>query len=271
MRQNGVATTTTKMRNSSNRQQVSSTSRWNLVQSAPDSPGAQKHRFKNQQTGKGTNIEGLKRALTVAELHLAQTTDPRLYQNIQHGILLIKAQLARAVGNDHNSLDLNSVPDSITGYHFAGFIDGGDFESTVIASSPTDQSPISTFAQFQLWGTLRQKITKVAPPVNATVAGSLRTNGLDPLERSNVIRTPNNPTGSGFPTGIPGSHAEMHTVHDHRDKEYIGQSYMQGFTKGTHNLEMIYNAQAGISTSDAPERGKHGQFRHGYTFLAVAP
>lgn len=254
------------MRGSANRQIVSSTARWNLVQSDAGSVGAQKRPVKNQQTGQGSNLKQLQRSLASAEQHLQQTYDPRLYQNIKHGIDLLRAQIARITGVDTGGIDLNSVPSSITDYVFAGSNDGDPWHSTAQINPGIEQSPISPTAQFQLYGTLRQKITKVSPPKNATPGGSLKHEN-DPRLRSNVIRTPNNPNGSTFPTGdVSHPTRGMVVEKDTRDDQYKGRYYLQGFTPGTHNLDLLYSAQAGVSTSDQPARGKHGQYKGGYRF-----
>jgi len=242
-----------------------------MGQSAPSSPGAQKKPLLNRQTGQGSNIETLKRALAIAEAHLAQTSNPTTIQNIRHGVDLTKAQIARISGVDHKSFDLNSVPDSSTGYVFAGFREGTDFDGVAVSQAGVDQSPISPFAQYQLFGTLRQKITKVAPPKNATPAGSVPHPGLNPRERSNTIKTPNNPNGSGFDYGNPNTFYAGIEVHgDNRNGEYIGRPYIQGFTPNTHNLDLL-NSSNGIVTSAQVGRGKHGQYKSGYSWQGEQP
>lgn len=252
------------MRVSANRQTVSTTARWNMVQSRPDSPGAQKKPLLNRQTGKGSNIKQLQRSLAAAELHLSQTSDPRTVQNMLHGITLLKAQIAGLTGVDQSHFDVYSVKEGSTGYQFAGFVEGGDFDSVAIAQAGVDQSIISPTAQYALLGTLRQKITKVSPPQNATPGGSLK-GTIDPASRSNVIRTPSNPKGSTFPTGVPGSTVGFHPTADTRDVEHAsGKWYMQGFTPGTHTLAT--QKGRGVITAPQPGRGKHGQYYGGYVY-----
>jgi hypothetical protein len=256
------------MRTQSNRQTVSSTARWNLVQSDPASPGAQKRPLANEQTGKGSNLLQLQRALASAELHLSQTYDPRLQQNIAHGITVLKAQMARITGVDVTHFDVHSVPDSPTGYQFAGFVDATETESVAVASDATMQSPISSFAQFQLAGTLRQKISNVSPPANATPAGSLKHPGVNPLDRSNVMRTPNNPDGSAFPTGTPGSHVGFHPQSDNRNNEYRGAFYRQDDPSLHIN---VHTGRGVVPSAQKVARGKHGQYRGGYKYQSETP
>lgn len=258
------------MRTSANRQTVSTTARWNMAQSDPASGGAQKRPFLNRQTGQGSNIDQLQRALAVAQQHLESTSDPRLVQNLSHGILLLQAQIARISGVDYSSLDLNEVHDCSTGYVYSGSLTASEIEGTAPNVDGVDQSPISTFAQYQLWGTLRQKITKVSPPTGVTPAGSLVAE-TDPNKRSNVIRTPNNPKGSTFPTGEPGSVRGFVPHKDTRDTDYTGRFYLQGFTPDTHNLNIVSDAQAGVVTSAQPARGKHGQYLGGYAWQGEQP
>jgi hypothetical protein len=254
------------MRNSDNRQTVSSTSRWNLVQSDPSSPGAQKKPLKNQQTGQGSNIDSLRRALAKAELHESSTIDPSLLPNIRHGITLLKAQIARISGVDYTGIDVNEIHDSSTGYHYAGKIDAkSDFESTARMSDAVDQTPISSFAQFQLFGTLRQKITKVDPPKNATPAGSLMWPG-PPDSRSNVIRNLDNPNGSVFPVNEPGDNSGIPVVQDTRDQDYSGAWYHQD-DPGTHLR--VYSGNGVIPSKQDIARGKHGQYLAGYSFTGA--
>lgn len=251
------------MRGSNNRQTVSSTARWNLAQSDSASAGAQKKPLKNRQTGQGSNIIQLKRALASAELHFAQTADPRTKQNIAHGIELLRAQIARVSGVDYSGVDLNSVPESATGYVFAGYVQSdSDFGSSAVAKAGVDQSPISPFAQFQLFGTLRQKISKVAPPTNATPAGSPVYPGA-PQTRSNVLRTPNNPEGSVFPTGVPGSIEGYHPQQDTRDSELSSGRWYRQDDPATHA-----NVHTGRGHVVSPQiaRGKHGQYKGGFVF-----
>jgi hypothetical protein len=255
------------MRGSPNRQTISSTARWNYGQSAPGiSPGAQKAPLKNQQTGQGTNLAQLQLALAKAQEHLKQVSDPRLVQNISHGIDLLKAQIARANGiDDYMQQDLNSVRDSSTGFEFAGLVDGSDFESAAIVKSPYDQSLISPYAAYQLAGTLRQKITNVAPPSNATPGGSLKWQA--PQDRSNVIRTPNNPGGSTFEVGTPGI-PTGHAVADHRNTDYSGNWYRQD-DPSTHINVLLAKGTGGDRSRTG--RGKQGQYYGGYQWSQDVP
>lgn len=253
------------MRTSANRQTVSTTARWNMAQSDAASPGAQKRPMKNQQTGKGSNLDQLQRALATATLHREQTTDPRLIQNLDHGILLLKAQIARITGVDYTGIDVNTVPDSITGYEFAGFPDGDDSNSTAINKPAVEQSPISSFAQFQLFGTLRQKITKVSPPSNATPAGFPVHPGIDPRSRSNQLRNVDNPEGSAFQYASDSS--KLQVEQDTRDKDYKGSWYRQD----DPSLHIRVHTGRGIVTSASPVRGKHGQHRGGYHYIPEIP
>ena len=263
------------MRGIPNRQQISSTARWNYVQSDPASVGAQKQPVINSQTGQGTNIETLKRALASAELALQQTNDPRTIQNIQKGINALKANLIRALGGDHHTLiDLNTITENVTGYEFAGADPSvtGDLNSTFVERDQLDQSTLSPFAAFQLFGTLRQKITKVGLPLSGgtTSPGGFQKYIENPQERSNVIRTLSNPQGSTFQTGMHDfrdfNPTQAGTKHadDTRDTDYQGTLYLQGFTPGTHSLN-TYTGR-GVVPADQPARGYSGRYNGGYQF-----
>lgn len=251
------------MRSQPNRQTVSTTARWNMAQSDPASPGAQKKPLKNQQTGQGTNVLQLKRALAVAELHLSQTSDPALVTNLTHGITLLRAQIARASGVDYTDVDVTSVPEQSTGYHFAGFVDPPAFGGDAIDKAGVDQTPISPYAQFQLFGTLRQKITKVDPHKTVTPAGHPVWPG-EPQNRSNVIRNVDNPKGSVFPTGVPGSLEGYHPQADTRDNDFASGRWYRQDDPATHINVHIGNGV--VPSAQGVARGKHGQYVGGYSF-----
>jgi len=256
------------MRGEDNRQTVSSTARWNYGQSAPDSPGAQKRPLIQHNTGKGSNLDSLRRSLARAEAHRSEISDPRLVTNLDHGIELLKAQIASITGVATSGFDLKTVPGVSTDYEFAGFHseDQKELQGVAVAKSAYEQTVISSFAQYQLAGTLRQKITKVKPPTNVTPGGSLK--WMPPSERSNVVQTSDNPEGDVFPIGVPGD-GVYRVVDDTRDFDYTGNLYMQGFTRNTHENVRLNNGNTTTRGNRDVARGKHGQHLAKYSFAGV--
>jgi hypothetical protein len=253
------------MRGSPNRQTVSTTARWNLGQSSPGfSPGAQKQKLTNRRTGQGSNLVTLKRNLAKAEEHLSQVCDPGLRASLIQGILLLREQMIRTVGGDPSGIDHAPIPDISTGYTFVNYAQfqsdtSSDFTSTAQLQPSVDQQPISPFAQFVLFGTLRQKISKVPTPQDgATPGGSLKF--YDRGSNSNVVRNLDNPTGHTFPSGTPGRFDGMRVEYDSRMAGKKGSgSYIQGYTIPDSQRKKPLGR--GILTSLITARNWHGKIK----------
>ena len=65
-----------------NAQPISSPAQWNYEQQSPDQPGSGHAAFKGHETGTGTNIVTLQRALARVNAQLAVTQDPQLRMSL---------------------------------------------------------------------------------------------------------------------------------------------------------------------------------------------
>lgn len=232
-----------------NAQPISSTAQANYDQIDPNQEGAGHTAFTHNITGAGTNQLQIKRALAKIEAQLKMTVDPGLTISLENAANMLRSQLTRSSLGTANGLGPDrTVPNNTGQYRFSGPYDEGSV-------SGQEQTKISTFAGFQLFGTLRQKVTKVPQHRYIEEAGSVP--GVTDNEKRAYLafRNPGNPDGQVFHYGDPpdvATHLPSHGVRR-------GTPYAPGRTH--HKQSSTGPVGRGHAPSHQASRGYSGQVK----------